>query len=176
MVTPGVISILEQSTNMRYNDRALYTKPTNYAPRYVQRFSVSYVTGTHAYKVGVQNEAGSQKTTNSVLYPGNVSYSFNNQVPVQLTQYATPYTIFSRYRWDLGLFVQDQWSLKKLTLNYGVRYEYFNGPCRASTWTRTQRLDPGARFSMPSRTRRTGRTCPHASGRPTTCLATARRR
>jgi hypothetical protein len=127
MVTPGVISILEQSTNMRYNDRALYTKPTNYAPRYVQRFSVSYVTGTHAYKVGVQNEAGSQKTTNSVLYPGNVSYTFNNQVPVQLTQYATPYTIFSRYRWDLGLFVQDQWSLKKLTLNYGVRYEYFNG-------------------------------------------------
>jgi hypothetical protein len=95
-VTPGVISILEQSTNMRYNDRALYTKPTNYAPRYVQRFSVSYVTGTHAYKFGMQNEAGSQKTTNSVLYPGNVSYTFNNRVPVQLTQYATPYTIFSR--------------------------------------------------------------------------------
>ena len=28
---------------------------------------------------------------------------------------------------DFGFFVQDQWTLRRLTLTYGVRYEYFNG-------------------------------------------------
>ena len=127
--SPNDISILEQSTNYRYNNRATYTSPTNYAPRFVQRFSASYVTGTHAFKAGFQNEAGSQKTTTSVdgNIPGNVNYTFNNGLPVSLTQYATPYTIFSRYRWDMGLYAQDQWAIRRLTLNYGLRYEYFNG-------------------------------------------------
>jgi hypothetical protein len=128
-VSPDDISILEQSTNYRYNNHETYTSPTNSAPRFVQRFSVSYVTGTHAFKAGFQNEAGSQKTTTSLdgSSPGNVTYTFNNGVPVSLTQFATPYTIFSRYRWDLGLYAQDQWAIKRLTLNYGIRYDYFNG-------------------------------------------------
>jgi hypothetical protein len=28
---------------------------------------------------------------------------------------------------DLGLFVQDQWAISRLTLNYGLRMDYFNG-------------------------------------------------
>jgi len=128
-VSPNDISILEQSTNYRYNNHETYTSPTNSAPRFVQRFSISYVTGTHAFKAGFQNEAGSQKTTTSLdgNDPGNVAYTFNNGIPVSLTQYATPYTIFSRYRWDMGLYAQDQWAIQRLTLNYGIRYDYFNG-------------------------------------------------
>ena len=28
---------------------------------------------------------------------------------------------------DLGVFVQDQWAIRRLTLNYGLRFDYFNG-------------------------------------------------
>ena len=146
-VSPNDISILEQSTNYRYNNFDTYTSPTNYAPRFVQRFSVSYVTGSHAMKFGFQNESGSQKTTTSVdgNNPGNVNYTFNNGIPVSVTQYATPYTIFSRYRWDMGLYAQDQWAIKRLTLNYGLRYEYFNGSVPA------QHLDATPNGWVPAR-------------------------
>ena len=57
----------------------------------------------------------------------NVSYTFNNQIPVSLTQYATPYLIENRFRHDLGVYAQDQWAIDRLTLNLGVRFDYFNG-------------------------------------------------
>ena len=28
---------------------------------------------------------------------------------------------------ELGLYAQDQWTIKRLTLNYGLRFDYFNG-------------------------------------------------
>ena len=33
----------------------------------------------------------------------------------------------SRTKADLGLYAQDRWTIKRLTLNYGVRFDYFNG-------------------------------------------------
>ena len=33
----------------------------------------------------------------------------------------------NRIKADLGLYVQDQWRVKRLTLNYGLRFDYFNG-------------------------------------------------
>src|SRR6185295_10349644 len=56
----------------------------------------------------------------------NVNYRFNNRIPNQITQYATPYLRRNRNR-DLGIYVQDQWAIKRLTLNYGLRYSYFRG-------------------------------------------------
>src|SRR5262249_47355791 len=56
-----------------------------------------------------------------------VHYTFLRGVPTQLTQWATPYLQRSRTKADLGLFVQDQWVVKRLTLNYGLRFDYFNG-------------------------------------------------
>jgi hypothetical protein len=70
-----------------------------------------------------------------------VNYRFNNQLPNQITQYATPYLIQDRMKADLGLYFQDQWAIKRLTLNLGLRYDYFNGyvpaqhvPAPASGW------------------------------------------
>ena len=48
-------------------------------------------------------------------------------MPVSITQYATPYLQSRNEVKDFGFFVQDQWTIKRLTLNYGLRFEYFNG-------------------------------------------------
>ena len=58
--------------------------------------------------------------------PTTSEYTFNNQVPVSLTQWATPYGLKAQNK-DFGFYAQDQWTLRRLTLTYGVRYEYFNG-------------------------------------------------
>src|SRR5436305_3152714 len=47
-------------------------------------------------------------------------------VPVNLTQWATPYGLKAEDK-DFGFFAQDQWTFSRLTLTYGVRYEYFKG-------------------------------------------------
>jgi hypothetical protein len=124
-VLPEHISILEQSTGVRYNSRETYDDP-NVQQRSAQRFSVSYVTGSHAVKVGVQDEQGLFKAFRNSS-TSNVSYTFNNGIPVSLTQYATPYELQNRFKHDLGLYAQDQWAVGRLTMNLGVRFDYFNG-------------------------------------------------
>jgi hypothetical protein len=124
-VLPDHISIIEQSTGVRYNARETYDDP-NVQDRFGQRFSVSYVTGTHALKFGVQDEQGVLKAFRSAS-TANVSYTFNNGLPVSLTQYATPYELQNRFKHDLGIYAQDQWAIRRLTLNLGLRFDYFNG-------------------------------------------------
>ena len=52
-----------------------------------------------------------------------VSYSFRLGVPQSLTQFVTPGYNERAVR-DLGLFVQDQWRINRVTLSYGLRYDY----------------------------------------------------
>ncbi len=117
------ISIFEQSTGVQYN-----AVPTLSAikdvPRWSQRFSVSYVTGSHAFKTGFQLEEFVQDISTEVH--GNVNYFFNRQVPASITQYATPYLIKTNGK-DFGFYAQDVWTIKRLTFTYGLRYDYFKG-------------------------------------------------
>src|SRR5206468_10412372 len=48
-------------------------------------------------------------------------------IPNRITQYASPWVVVSWMNADLGLFAQDQWTVRHLTLNVGLRYDYFNG-------------------------------------------------
>ena len=115
------ISTLELSTNFRYNAAIRY-RTINNTSRYAQRFSVSYITGSHAFKVGLQTEEAPQ-TTKQIVH-GDVNYTFLNGVPSTLTQWATPWVQKQSLMPDLGIYAQDQWTLKRLTLNYGVRFDY----------------------------------------------------
>lgn len=101
-------------------------------PTQVYRGSVSYVTGTHNFKVGF-NTRNAQET-HGVSYMNNpLRYNFYMQksyggamdYPFSVTQYGTPRT--SRHTSnDLGIYAQDQWTLDRLTLNIGVRYDHVN--------------------------------------------------
>lgn len=48
-------------------------------------------------------------------------------MPTTIQQLATPYLTQARTRAELGIFAQDQWTLQRLTLNLGLRFDYFNG-------------------------------------------------
>ena len=128
-VTRDDISIVEQSTGMRYNSGTPTFGPLYYTtqlvPRFSQRFSASYVTGSHNFKAGLQFEE-SYLEIEAENGNHNVEYAFNGGVPVSLTQWATPYGLKAQNK-DFGFYVQDQWTLKRLTVTAGVRYEYFNG-------------------------------------------------
>ena len=128
-VTRDDVSIVEQSTGMRYNSGTPTFGPLYYTtqlvPRFSQRVSMSYLTGGHNIKVGAQFEE-SYLEIEAENGTHNVEYAFNNQAPVSVTQWATPYGLKAQNR-DFGFFAQDQWTLRRLTLTYGVRYEYLNG-------------------------------------------------
>lgn len=92
--------------------------------------SLSYVTGSHAIKGGMELSHGKsvlqQSFQNSAV---NFYERFRNvngvSTPYQVTIYNTPTQEFDQLNADLGLYLQDTWTLKKLTLTPGLRWEYF---------------------------------------------------
>jgi hypothetical protein len=89
-----------------------------------QRFSMTFVGGSHAFKIGEQLLEGFHHWDQSVT--GDLWYTFTSGRPTSLTQWATPATWDDRIR-NLGLFAQDQWTMRRLTLNLGVRYDRYVG-------------------------------------------------
>jgi hypothetical protein len=89
-----------------------------------QRFAVSYVTGSHALRVGLQVMEGWRHFYQEPN--GSMDYSFSNGVPFSITQWATPLLDEERLKASLGLYAQDQWTIKRLTLNLGLRFDYLD--------------------------------------------------
>jgi hypothetical protein len=85
--------------------------------------SASYVTGAHSLKTGL-DVVGGANTNQNTFNDSGLQYRFNNGVPNQLTEFATPYTLAWRVT-ELGAFVQDRWTLRRLTLNAGLRLDHF---------------------------------------------------
>ena len=88
------------------------------------RAAVSYVTGRHAIKFGLTLQQ--QWRINGSDHNNSVNFTFNNGVPTGLTQFAEPARFAERVNHNLGLYAQDQWTVKRLTLNLGVRADFLN--------------------------------------------------
>jgi hypothetical protein len=92
--------------------------------------SISYVPGSHSFKVGFYNVTA-QRTSHVYDNTSALTYRFLNGVPNQLTERATPLYRAERQKFDLGVYAQDKWTLSRLTLSYGVRFDayksYFPG-------------------------------------------------
>ena len=50
-----------------------------------------------------------------------------------MTVYTTPYNRFSYVNYDMGIFAQDSWTIKRLTLNLGVRVDNFDSMIEATS-------------------------------------------
>jgi len=98
--------------------------------------SLSYVPGGHSFKFGFYNVTA-QRTSNVGDNVAHLTYQFLNGTPNQLTQRATPLYRAERQRMDLGIFAQDKWTLERLTLSYGIRFDHF------SSYFPDQTLAPG---------------------------------
>ena len=102
------------------------------------RASVSYVTGTHSLKVGFQlmhgNEDRQSNYGDAASIPGElpVAYFFAGGRPSRLRQIASPHLSLDNYV-EYGLYVQEQFTLNRLTFNGGLRYDYFGVSIPAQT-------------------------------------------
>jgi len=123
-VAPDVVSVFDSGLGLTYGASATYRGRPDYTNRSTQRFSATYVTGTHTFKSGVQTE---QLATDQYIFAnGNLSYVFRNGTPISITQRTTPYDEKDRGH-DLGIYAQDQWKIRRATLNLGVRFDRFVG-------------------------------------------------
>jgi hypothetical protein len=120
-VTPDIMSLLEASTGLLYRAAAMYRYHTlNHTFNF--RGSASYITGSHAFKFGFQTQSGTRWEDYAVN--SNIDLRLLNGQANQITEYATPFNTTDELNLNLGLFAQDQWTLKRLTLNVGVRFDY----------------------------------------------------
>jgi carboxypeptidase family protein len=116
---PQLISVTEQSNNLIYRGREINNNTL--VPNWAYRAAMSYVTGTHAFKVGFNRTHGFLEEYQYAMNP--VSYRFNLGVPNQITMMNRPYTAKSNMDNDFGLFGQDRWTMNRLTLNLAIRYD-----------------------------------------------------
>ncbi len=99
------------------------TQQGMYPDRFAAAGSVSYVTGAHNIKVGVQDTWGRYRQFRSGN--GDLQAFFQNGVPFQARILNTPVRFEDDLKADVGMYGQDSWTLHRLTLNYGARWEYF---------------------------------------------------
>jgi hypothetical protein len=113
--------------------------------------SVSYITGSHAFKGGFIWGINDEKHQLGNVQPGaqQVTYRFNNGVPNQITLYAYPLRSNFHTNSDSGIFAQDKWTIARVTLSYGVRYERYVTSFPDQTAGPTQ-LTPGRNVFYPS--------------------------
>jgi hypothetical protein len=120
----NLIPVEEQRTGMLYRGISNGGNDDTRQATVRTRFALSYVTGSHSMKAGVTT---AHKWRNRLAWPvggeTNLRYRFNNGVPNQLTQFATPYDNRSVMPIDLGLYVQDRWVVGKLAASLGVRFD-----------------------------------------------------
>ena len=88
------------------------------------RASLSYVTGAHNFKGGIQYRRATLDNNFSINH--DVSYTFAGRVPESVTYWATPYRNMNRVVQG-AYYAQEQWTMNRLTLNLGARLEFVNG-------------------------------------------------
>jgi hypothetical protein len=88
--------------------------------RNVFKTSASYVTGSHNIKVGLENTFGPGRQRKNTRN-GHLTASYSNGLANQVSVFNNP-TIQPAYvAYDVGLFAQDSWTIKRLTVNPGIR-------------------------------------------------------
>ena len=123
---PGAVKlngVVEQSTGMTYRGGVADSRDT-WLYTAVLRASMSYVTGAHSLKAGFN--LGFNRLDQLIFSTDSpMSFQFNNGVPNRLTLRANPWNREAESD-DHGVFVQDRWTMNRLTVTAGLRYDYFH--------------------------------------------------
>ena len=123
-VTSDQTSILDTSRNFTYR-----AAPAGYgfnrSNNYNGRASMSFVTGTHSFKTGLFLMHQWSYITREIN--SDMNFNFNGATPISLVQWATPLEYREKISPNLGLFVQDQWTKRNVTVSMGLRYDYIHG-------------------------------------------------
>ena len=139
--TTGVLSVAAGNTIPPY---------TSWTKSYSGMATASYITGSHAIKTGMTMQWGD----NSRTFTSNAQINtlvFNNGLlgapasatnPVPCTALPCPLAVAvtngpatgqQEVNSDIGFFAQDSWTINRLTLNIGGRFDHFNGSIPAES-------------------------------------------
>ena len=132
-IAPGMVPVIDNpslATGASLNYRAFATpaggtfnNSWNWNIHY--RAAMSYVTGSHNFKVGFNNAYGHHENTSYTDPTTPYFYNFANGQPTQVVYRIAPRTVAVNVDRDLGLFAQDKWTVGRWTLSGGVRYDHF---------------------------------------------------
>ena len=130
-LTPGIIGISDTNnpvtrTALSYRANtavAPYNNSWNWNIHY--RAAMSYITGSHAFKVGFNNAYGHHENTTYASPASPLVYNFTAGAPTGLTYRLTPRTVGVNVDHDAGLFVQDKWTTGRWTLAGAIRWDSF---------------------------------------------------
>jgi hypothetical protein len=150
-LSPGMISVIDNPNpvtggSLTYRSAAQYNNSWNWNLHY--RAAVSYITGSHNFKVGFNNAYLHHENTTYTDPSAPFSYNFANGIPNQLTYRIAPRTIAVNVDYDFGLFAQDRWTVGRWTLMGGVRYDAFKNSYPAQALTPTF-LAPNLNVTFP---------------------------
>jgi hypothetical protein len=88
--------------------------------------SLSYVTGSHNFKVGTQMQRGHFERRDSNHAQGDYYIVSLNGSPLLATITSPLAGWADRLNYNLGIYAQDSWTTKRLTLSGGVRLDFQN--------------------------------------------------
>lgn len=106
--------------------------------------AMSYVTGSHNIKIGFQHGWGN--IVDSARWNGDVYQIYVNGVPTFVDVLNSPTESRNSINAELGVYAQDAWTIGRLTVNAGARFEHF----RASidpTFSQAGRFLPDRSFA-----------------------------
>jgi Carboxypeptidase regulatory-like domain len=110
------------------------------------RAAFSYISGGHNMKIGFTDGMG---YNDNIDQRQPISYTFNNLVPISLTERVTPFQSRTNVDHILGVYVQDKWTIARLTATYALRYDHFASSYAAQTLTPAP-LAPTRNVSFPA--------------------------
>jgi hypothetical protein len=140
----GGTAIVNQTTGLTYR------APTGFdfddrLPSQSLNVSTSYVTGSHNAKLGLELQRGHFLRGDNNESTGGIWYTVRNAnaaeiaagqtgvVPVFVTIQAPLAGWRNNLNYNLGLFVQDRWTVNRLTLSGGVRFDFQSESTEAFT-------------------------------------------
>ena len=108
------------------------------------RASLSYVTGTHSAKFGTTlqwgddeaRQGGHQFQGRNINFMGSPIQAQYSSYPVEVGETKTLWD--QNYMRSYGLYAQDQWTVDRLSINMGLRFDYFSGGYPAHTMPETR--------------------------------------
>ena len=150
-VGPTDLPRLEQTTN-RLSVACGSTIPpyTSWTKSYSGSATASYITGSHVMKAGMTMQWGTNSRTfssnaqiNTLVFNAGLlgaPASATNPVPcavlpcpIAVVVENTPAEGQQKVKTDLGFFIQDSWTMNRLTLNLGARFDKFNAEIPAQS-------------------------------------------